>query len=69
MQRKTAAHIDLGAIRANYAYACTLVPRGKILPVIKADAYGHGLVPVAKALQTQVPASSCLCSKEQPLAQ
>ena len=51
MQRKTAAHIDLGAIRANYAYACTLVPQGKILPVIKADAYGHGLVPVAKTLQ------------------
>ncbi|MGB5628260.1 MAG: alanine racemase [Woeseiaceae bacterium] len=56
MQRKTAAHIDLGAIRANYAYACTLVPDGNILPVIKADAYGHGLVPVAKALQAQVPA-------------
>jgi alanine racemase len=56
MLRKTAAHIDLGAIRANYASACTLVSRGKILPVIKADAYGHGLVPVAKALQTQVPA-------------
>ncbi len=56
MQRKTAAHIDLDAIRANYAYACTLVPDGKILPVIKADAYGHGLVPVGKALQTQVPA-------------
>lgn len=56
MQRKTAAHIDLGAIRANYAYACTLVPDGKILPVIKADAYGHGLVPVAKTLQDEVPA-------------
>jgi len=56
MLRKTAAHIDLKAIRANYAYACTLVSRGKILPVIKADAYGHGLVPVANALQTQVPA-------------
>lgn len=56
MQRKTAAHIDLGAIRANYAYACTLVPKGKILPVIKADAYGHGLVPVAKALEDQVHA-------------
>ena len=56
MQRKTAAHIDLGAIRANYAYACTLVPEGKILPVIKADAYGHGLVPVAQTLQDEVPA-------------
>ena len=56
MQRKTAAHIDLGAIRANYAYACTLVPEGKILPVIKADAYGHGLVPVAKSLQDEAPA-------------
>jgi alanine racemase len=56
MQRNTAAHIDLGAIRANYEYACTLVPDGKILPVIKADAYGHGLVPVARALEDQVPA-------------
>ena len=40
--------IDLDAIRANYRF---LRVRGtSLIPVIKSDAYGHGLVPVARAL-------------------
>lgn len=50
MQRKTAVHIDLDAIRANFALACSLAPDAQAVAVIKADAYGHGIVPVAMAL-------------------
>ncbi len=40
--------VDLGAIRENFQQ---LRSRGTaLIPVIKSDAYGHGLVPVARAL-------------------
>ena len=45
------AEIDLGAIRHNAAAARAAVGPGVgILAVVKADAYGHGLAPVARAL-------------------
>jgi len=56
MHRKTEALIDLDAIRANYAMACKLAPKSKNVAVIKADAYGHGMLRVADALQDVVPA-------------
>jgi len=56
MFRKTEALIDLDAIRSNYALACNLAPQSKSIAVIKADAYGHGILPVAEALQSVVPA-------------
>jgi len=54
--RKTEALIDLDAIRENYALACRLAPDSKAIAVIKADAYGHGMLRVAEALQDVVPA-------------
>jgi len=54
--RKTEALIDLEAIRANYALACGLAPDSKSIAVIKADAYGHGMLRVAEALQEVAPA-------------
>ncbi len=49
--------IDLGAIRQNFRVLRKLAPptaglagKTKILTVIKADAYGHGMLPVAKVL-------------------
>ena len=56
MYRKTEAHIDLDAIRANFALACSLAPKSKSMPVIKANAYGHGMLRVAEALQDEAPA-------------
>ena len=50
-KRPTRAEIDLAALRHNYqslqTCAGTLV---SVMPVVKADAYGHGAIPVAKAL-------------------
>ncbi len=50
MYRRTAARIDLEAIRANYALACELTGSRQCMAVIKADAYGHGMLQVARAL-------------------
>ncbi|MBQ7543143.1 MAG: alanine racemase [Clostridia bacterium] len=51
---RTWAQIDLGAICHNVACVRKKIPQDvKLLTVIKADAYGHGAVEVAKALRKQ----------------
>ena len=54
--RRTAAHIDLDAIRANYAFADSLAPASRTVAVVKGDAYGHGAARVAKALEADAAA-------------
>ncbi len=44
------AAIDLDALRANHAEAMRLAGGRRVIAVVKADAYGHGAVPVARAL-------------------
>lgn len=41
--------IDLGAVAANVATLSELVTPAQVCVVVKADAYGHGAVPVARA--------------------
>jgi alanine racemase len=43
------AEIDLGAIRANVAALRERAGPAEVMAVVKADAYGHGLVPCARA--------------------
>jgi alanine racemase len=45
------ARLDRDALRNNLNVVRRLAPCSRIMAVIKADAYGHGVVPVAKALQ------------------
>ena len=56
MYRKTVALVDLDAIRANYSLACALAPESQNIAVIKANAYGHGMLRVAEALRDVAPA-------------
>ncbi len=49
MVRPTQVEIDLGAISHNIAAFCDLVGPAAVCAVVKADAYGHGDVPVATA--------------------
>jgi alanine racemase len=50
--RPTYAEIDLGALEFNYRKLQKRVPKGvKLLAVVKADAYGHGAVPVSLRLE------------------
>jgi len=44
------ATIDLAALRGNFALAQRLAGEAAVIAVIKADAYGHGAVPAARAL-------------------
>ncbi len=48
--RPTTASIDLGALAANFAEAQRLAGNRQVIAVVKADAYGHGAVPVARRL-------------------
>lgn len=41
--------IDLGALRHNLAIVRELCPGSRIIAMVKADAYGHGLIPAARA--------------------
>jgi len=49
-RRPTVASIDLGAVRANFGEAQRRAEGRELIAVVKADAYGHGAVPVARAL-------------------
>lgn len=51
--RRTWAEVDLKALEHNYYTLRAMLPQGcKLLAPVKADAYGHGAVPVAKKLET-----------------
>ncbi|OGT19602.1 MAG: alanine racemase [Gammaproteobacteria bacterium RBG_16_57_12] len=51
MSRKACARIDLKALRHNLAQVRAAAPGAKVMAVIKANGYGHGLVRMATALQ------------------
>jgi alanine racemase len=54
MSRPTEILIDLNALKHNCQIAQQLSPQSKTVAVIKADAYGHGAIDIARALQSQV---------------
>src|SRR5512139_3154047 len=50
--RPTIAQIDLDALAHNFRQLRKRVPKGvKILAVVKADAYGHGALPISRKLE------------------
>ncbi len=44
------ARIDLGAVERNCARLAAAVAPARLCAVVKADGYGHGAVPVARAV-------------------
>ncbi len=64
MSRPAKIIIDLAAIQANCRLAQTLAAHSKTVAVVKADAYGHGAVEVAKALESQVEMLAVSCIEE-----
>lgn len=53
MSRPTRAVVDLGAMARNYRFLEAHVAPAAVIPVVKADAYGHGAVPVARRLEAE----------------
>lgn len=66
---RTWAQVDLNALAHNYHALRALTPAGcKFLGLVKANAYGHGAVPVAKKLETlgcDMLAVACLAEAAQ----
>ena len=50
MRRRARAIINLDALQHNFQRVRQLAPTSQVMAVIKANAYGHGMVPVAQAL-------------------
>src|SRR3972149_991191 len=65
-QRPCWAEISLGQLKENLTLIRRHVgPERKVLAVVKADAYGHGAVPVARALEeARVDALGVACVAE-----
>ncbi|HBK45853.1 MAG TPA: alanine racemase [Xanthomonadaceae bacterium] len=61
--RPAVALIDLDALRHNYRLARRL-GGGKALAVVKADAYGHGAVRCAQALEAEADGFAVACIEE-----
>ncbi|MEJ5296453.1 MAG: alanine racemase [Armatimonadota bacterium] len=60
---RAVARVDLGSLRHNLREARRLAGPGvQIWPAVKADAYGHGLVPVALALQEERVEGFCVAT-------
>jgi alanine racemase len=64
MTRPTNATIHRGAFVANYRRAKALAPAARALAVIKANAYGHGAIPLAEALADEADAFGVACCEE-----
>ena len=64
MTRPSQARLDLGALRHNVALARELAPRARLMAVVKANAYGHGAVTMARELEPRVDALAVACTEE-----
>jgi alanine racemase len=51
--RPTQLEVDLGVLRENYRSIVRAVDGAKVMPILKANAYGHGLISVAKMLERE----------------
>ncbi|MEX2517568.1 MAG: alanine racemase [Gammaproteobacteria bacterium] len=63
MSRPASVVINLAALQSNFQRIRQLAPRQKIMAVVKADAYGHGLTRVAEVL-TDADAFGVACLEE-----
>src|SRR5688572_14036919 len=61
MIRSTVAHVDLGALQANFRTIQEFVGGTRVIAVVKANAYGHGSARVALALE-QAGATMLACA-------
>lgn len=50
MTTKPIAKINLSALAHNLQYIRQLMPHQKVIPMVKGNAYGHGIMPISRAL-------------------
>ncbi|MBA1148399.1 alanine racemase [Ectothiorhodospiraceae bacterium WFHF3C12] len=64
MSRGTLATVDGEALRHNIAVAREMAPAARVVAVVKSNGYGHGLLPVARALWRDADAFAVTCIDE-----
>ena len=64
MGRAATATINLNAFRENYRLAKSVAPNQQAVAIIKADAYGHGAIKMAFALEDEADAFGVACIEE-----
>lgn len=63
MSRPAKVVINLPALRHNFSRIRTIAPDSRVMAIVKADAYGHGLVRIAQSLE-QADAFGVACLEE-----
>ncbi len=66
--RPTIAEVDLAAIAHNLECVRRIAAPAQVYAVVKADAYGHGLIPVARCLQDHGVDGICVALVEEGLS-
>lgn len=64
MARASYATIDLAAIHHNYQQVKRIAPNSQVAAIVKANAYGHGAIEVAKSLEPVADAFAVTCIEE-----
>ncbi|WP_341918897.1 alanine racemase [Hydrocarboniphaga effusa] len=65
MNQRAVATVNLAAIRHNLAQVRRYAPNSRVMGAVKADAYGHGAVPVARTLEAAgIDALAVACMQE-----
>lgn len=64
MSRPNQARLDLAALRHNIGHARALASQSKVMAVVKANAYGHGALTIAKTLEPLTDALAVACIEE-----
>lgn len=67
MSRPTVAEINLSSIKFNIKQLKALAPESLFFPVVKANAYGHGIKKVVKAIDSKVN-GYCVATTEEALS-
>lgn len=62
--RSATAQIDLAALRHNFSRVKAYAGNSRVFCVLKSDAYGHGAVACAKALQADADGFAVVCLRE-----
>ena len=65
--RPTHLEVDLARLRENYRLISRHVAPARVMPVLKANAYGHGLVAVSKMLEREQPFAVAVAYLEEAL--
>ena len=68
MTRPTRAVVDLSAVARNYRFLARRVAPASVIPVVKADAYGHGAVEVARRLAAEGAVAFAVAIAEEGVA-